>query len=129
MARLSGAAASAAADAVAGLMGRLRIYAGSRPPTADTPASPQTMLAELTFSIPAFGPALDGMALALPITADLSATATGTAAWFRITDASGSAICDGTVGTRDADLILNTTAIVAGAEVRITTLTYTQAAA
>jgi hypothetical protein len=130
--QITNAAASAAADAVVDLVdggagaGLLRIYDGTQAATADTAIGAQVLLAELTFSDPAFGAASNGVATASAITADPSANATGTATWFRAVTSTGTAVFDGTVGTSGADLNLNTTSIVAGAEVSVTSFTYTQ---
>ena len=133
--QLTNAAASAAADAVVdrvdvGGQGYLRIYDGSQPATGDTAVGAQVLLAELRFAATAFGAASNGVATAAAITADASANATGTAAWFRILDGGGidvtDNVLDGTVGTSGADLNLNTTSIVAGAEVSVSAFTYTQ---
>lgn len=131
---LSNAARSAAADAVVDLIdagagaGKLRIYDGTQPAGPDTAVSSQVLLAELTFGDPAFGAASNGVATANAITADASANATGTATWFRVLDSNNVAICDGSVGTSSADLVLNTASIVSGAQVSVTSLTYTQPA-
>ena len=78
-----------------------------------------TLLATLTFSATAFGSASNGVATANAITQDSSADDTDTATWFRISSGGGTAQMDGNVGTSSADLILNTTSIVAGAVVSI----------
>jgi hypothetical protein len=60
------------------------------------------------------------------IAADASANATGTATWFRIVQSDGSThVMDGSVDTSGADLNLNTTSIVAGANVSISSATIT----
>jgi len=123
------AAVNAAADAVCALCnsGYLRIYTAPQPATADTAISDQTLLAELTFGATAFGAASGGVAEANAITADSAANATGTAAWFRALKSDGTtSVFDGSVGTSDADLVLNSVAIQENAEVSITSLTYTQ---
>jgi hypothetical protein len=127
-AKISDAAANAAADAVVDLLdgGKLLIYDGSQPADADTAVTDQTLLAELTFGTPAFGDASGGVATANAITQDSSANATGTATWFRVTTSEDAAIFDGSVGTADANLVLNSVAIQAGATVSVTELTYTQ---
>lgn len=124
---LSGPAAEAAADAVTARLngGRLRIYAGNRPPDADSPA-PGTLLGELRFSRPAFGPARDGVAVALAIIEDGNARATGTATWFRALTASNEAVFDGSVGKSGADLNLGSVAIQAGARITIERMNYRQ---
>jgi hypothetical protein len=112
--KLSPLAADAAADMVCRLLdgGTLNIYGGS------------TLLAQLRFGDPAFGPAQDGKANATPITADPSARATGTATRFEA--ANGEVVFSGTVGTKEADLILDGTKIEQGAIVSVTSLTYQQ---
>lgn len=127
--KLSNAGANAAADAVTALLatGYLRIYDGSQPATADTAISTQVLLAELRFGATAFGAAVAGVSTANAITADSSADATGTAAWFRALKSDGtSAVFDGSVGTSGANLNLNSTAIQSGAAVSVSALTYTQ---
>lgn len=128
---ISNAARSAAADAVVDLIdggagpGLLRIYDGTQPAGPDTAVSTQVLLAELTMSDPAFGAASNGVATASAITADSAANATGTASWFRIVTSAGTAVIDGSVGTSASDLVLNSTAIQSGAEVSVSSLTYT----
>jgi hypothetical protein len=129
--RLTNAAASAAADAVvdridAGGAGTIKIYTGTIPTDADTAVGAQTLLATLTFSATAFGAASNGVATAAAITSDTSADATGTAAWARIANGSGTTQMDVTVGTSGDDINFNTVSFVTGATVAITALTYTQ---
>ena len=132
--RISNASAIAMCDALVdridiGGAGKCRIYSGTQPTDPDTAIGAQTLLAELTFSNPAFGNAADanpgGRATANAITSDSSADATGTASFFRVINGSGTAIMDGSVGTSSSDMIVNTTAFVAGAEVAITSWTVT----
>jgi hypothetical protein len=125
----SNAAVSAAADAVCTLLnsGYLRIYSGTQPATADTGLSGNTLLAELRFGSTAFGAAANGVATANSITADSSADNTGTATWFRALKSDGtSTVFDGSVGTSSADLVLNSVAISSGAQVSVTSFTYTE---
>lgn len=126
--RLSNAGANAAADAVLALLdgGKLRLYDGTQPTDADTPITTQQLLAELTFNTPAFAAAVDGIAAANPITADPSAPGSGTATWFRAVTAGGATVFDGSVGTSSANVILNSTAISAGASVALSAFSYTQ---
>jgi hypothetical protein len=64
--------------------------------------------------------------LTLNAIASGTAASTGTATWFRIVQTDGSThVLDGTVGTSGADLNLNTTSIVSGATVSITSFTIT----
>lgn len=128
---LSNASRSAMCDALVDLAdggagaGKVRIYDGSRPAGPGTAVSGQTLLAELTFSDPAFGAASNGVATASSITGDSSADATGTASWFRVLDSNNVAIWDGSVGTSGADLNLSSTSIVSGGAVNITSWTVT----
>lgn len=105
-----------------GASGLLRIYDGTRPATGGTAT---TKLAELTCNS-TFAPSASSGVLTLnAITADSSADATGTATWFRITTSGGTAVIDGSVGTSGADLNFNTTSIVSGANVSVSSFTIT----
>jgi hypothetical protein len=126
--QLANAQRSRAADAVCvrANSGILRIYDGSQPATADTAIGAQVILAELTMNSTAFGAASNGVATANAITSDTSANNTGTAAWFRLFESDGTTvICDGTVGTSGDDMNLNTVSIVSGANVSISSATFT----
>ena len=102
-------AINTAANAGAGAA-LLRIYDGTRPASGGTAT---TLLAELTFTDPAFGAAGSGIITASAITQDASANATGTATWFRVVDSSATFVMDGNVGTSGSDLNMTTTSIVA----------------
>jgi hypothetical protein len=105
-----------------GASGFLRIYSGSRPATG---GATTTLLAELTCNA-TFAPAASGGVLTLnAITQDSSANATGTATWFRIVTSGGTHVIDGDVGTSGSDLNLNTTSLVTGAAVSVTSFTIT----
>lgn len=129
--RLSNAARNAAADAVVDLLdggsgaGLLKIYSGTMPATPDTAISDQVLLATLTFSDPAFAAAATGTAAASTIADDTSADDTGTAAWARLIDSAGAVVMDVDVGTTGTTIILNTTNVVSGAVIRITSATIT----
>lgn len=87
------------------------------------------VLAVLPMSAPSAPGASGGVLTFSAITSDSSADATGTASWFQILDQpdDGSAECiySGSVSTAGADLNLNTTSIVSGAIVSITSATIT----
>lgn len=128
----SAAAAQAACDAMAALVnaGNLVIYGlGSGVPAgAATTITDQPVLATLALSATAFGAAnAAGVATANTITA-ANATGNGTAAFFRLlaNGATTAGIFQGTCGTASSDMILNTTTIVTGASVDITSLTLTE---
>jgi hypothetical protein len=118
---------NARADAIttfAGNSGKLRIYSGTRPATGGTAT---TLLAELTCNA-TFAPSASGGVLTLiAITQDSSADATGTATWARLFKSDGTTIVlDCSVGTSGADINLNTTSIVAGAAVSVTSAVLTE---
>jgi hypothetical protein len=126
--KYSNAAVSVKADALAAMLngGTLKIYDGTQPATADTAVGAQVLLATLTFGNPAFGSAVNGVATANAITSDSDADATGTATWCRALKSDGSVVCDGSVGTASANLILNTVSIVIHAAVSCSAYTLTE---
>lgn len=106
--------------------GKLRIYAGTVPADADAALGGATLLAELTYNATAFGASSAGVITANAITEDSSADATGTATFFRSVESDGTTtINQGTVGTSGEALNLNTTSIVTGAAVQVTSMTIT----
>jgi len=100
--------------------GKLRIYTSGF----------SVLLAELDFSLPAFGAASNGVATAAAIAQEQSAPASGAAAVFRIVDRAGSTVAEGTVTATGGggDLQLNTTSIVQFDIVSITSATITMPA-
>jgi hypothetical protein len=133
--RISNAARSAAADGVVDLLdggsgaGHIEIRTGSQPASVATAAS-GTLLATLVLSDPAFGAASNGVATASAITGDTSADNTGTAGWFRAYDSNNNAVIDGSVTATGGggDMTLDSTSIVAGGAVNITSWTVTMPA-
>jgi hypothetical protein len=130
--RIATSARNAAADAVVDLLdagagaGYIEIRTGAQPATPNTAAS-GTLLATLPLSDPAFGSAASGTATASAITSDTSADATGTAGWFRGYDSTGAAVIDGSVTATGGggDMTLDSTSIVAGGTVAVTSWTIT----
>jgi hypothetical protein len=127
---ISMAAAIAALNAVTALLnvggaGKIEIWSGT-PPTALGGSDAGTKLSTLPLSSTSFPTAVDGStnglatATANTITSDTNAANSGTAQYFRAYANGGTAVIQGTVGTSSADMILNTTAIVAGSTVAIT---------
>lgn len=130
--KISNAAATAEADALAGLLdnGYLRIYDSTggtgQPATVDTAIGSQVLLAELRFANPSDAGAANGVITFSALTADSAANATGTATWFRAFKSDGTtAVWDGSVSTSGATLNLNTTSIVINANVAVTALSFT----
>ncbi|MCI4437832.1 MAG: hypothetical protein JHC33_13580 [Ignisphaera sp.] len=104
----------------------LRIYdaTGGVPANANTALGSQVVLGTLTFSATPFPAASAGTLTANAITQDSAADATGTAAFYRILNSAGTVTyAQGTVGTSGADLNLNTTSIVLGGPISVTSLT------
>lgn len=99
--------------------GTLEFYDGKQPASVNEAPAKAKLLAALKFQSPAFPPAEDGVAESFDLTPDTDAKATGTATWYRVTKADGTAVMDGTVGREDADLIMNATGIQEHAEVRL----------
>lgn len=89
-----------------------------------------TVLAELDFSNPAYGPASTGVAQENAISDETNAPATGTAALCRVRDRDNTVIFEGTVGATGsgADIELSSTAITAGDNVSVTDLPVTMPA-
>lgn len=112
---------TAARDAGAGAA-LIRIYDGTRPAKG---GAVTTLLAELTFSDPSSPSASSGVLTASTITG-ANAVATGTATWYREVDSNGLFVLDGDVGTSGSDLNLNTTSIVVGNPVNITSYVVTE---
>jgi hypothetical protein len=108
-----------------GASGLLRIYDGSQPANPGTAVTTQTLLAELACSATFAPGASSGVLTANTITTDSSANATGSASWYRLCTSGGTGVVDGSVATSGADLNFNTTSIVAGGPVAVTSFTYT----
>ena len=126
-ANLSDVAANAEANALAALMngGFLHLYAGAQPVNANTSLAGNTLLATLSFGNPAFGLAVSSVITANAI-GSASAVASGGATFARIYKSdNGTVIMDIRVGTSGAALTLNTTSIIIGALVSVTSFIYT----
>lgn len=108
--------------------GNLVIYDGTVPTNVDTALSGNTVLATLPCSDPAFGAAADiapgARATAAAITA-ANAVADGTATFFRFLDSDGTPRIQGTCGTSGEALNLNTTSILTGVQVSVSSFTVT----
>ncbi len=137
--RISNSAAKRLADSfddevnVGGAVASMRILDGAQPADPDTVES-GTLGAEILFGAVAFGGATDGAPGGLitlggvPLSDASADAAIDPATYFRIrNDNSGAPddVADGSVGTADADLILNTTSISAGSIVTLNSMTVT----
>lgn len=104
-----------------GANGKLNIYSGTAPANADATNS-GTLLAALTLAASPFSGFTDtGSAgrATLGTVSSATASATGTASFFRITTSGGTVIAQGTVATSSADLVLNSIAITSGSTVAV----------
>lgn len=123
---ISNAARSAACDGIVDA-----IDTGTTDATGDFlvyTAAHALLLAELTFSNPAFGAASAGVATASAITSDTNANNNGTAAAGRVQDRDNATVFDFSVGTSGQDFNLNTDSISAGDTVACTAMTVTMPA-
>lgn len=104
--------------------GEIRIYTGTQPATGDT-AVAGTLLATVILAKPAFGNSASGTATATD-PAPVTAVATGTAGWFRVTDSAGAGVFDGscTATGGGGDMTLATTSLSSGLSVDVTSFTY-----
>ena len=105
-----------------GNAGTLTIYSGTQPATG---GAATTVLATFTLGSP-FAPAASGAVLSPTLPANVNASATGTATWFRVSTSGAAQCIDGTCGTSGTDLILNTTALTSGNPVSVTAWTVTR---
>lgn len=112
----------------AGASALLRIYDGTQPATGGTATN---LLAQLTCNATFAAAASSGVLTLNAISPATSAAATGTATWFRIVQSNGSThVLDGTVSTVSAgtgDLQLDSTSIVLGGTVAISTAVINEA--
>jgi hypothetical protein len=123
---LATAAANTMATALGTLLdgGYLRLYSGTQPATPDVSIGTSTLLAELRFDTPAFGTPAAGVLTANALTAEDAALANGTAAWARMWASNGTTpILDGSVGTGNANVVLDAVVLTTGVPVALTSVT------
>ncbi|HVJ54884.1 MAG TPA: hypothetical protein VM689_20660 [Aliidongia sp.] len=109
--------------------GTLKLYTGPKPTNPDTALGSQTLLATFAFAATAFGSPSLGSGVeganASFTASTVTAVATGTAVFARITKSDGTTvIADLTIGTSGADINLNSTAITSGGNVTLTSLAW-----
>lgn len=125
---ISTTARNAATDAVVDLLdaggaGSIEIRTGTQPADPGTAAT-GTLLVTLALSATAYGSSVTGTATLNAVTSG-TAVASGTAGWFRAKSGAGTAIFDGSVGTTGAELNLNSTAVISGGSVGVSSGSYT----
>lgn len=97
----------------------IHLYTGTQPANANTALSGNTLLVSLVIS-GSFGTDSNGT-LTLGSVTSGTAVATGTATFFQITKSDNTTVVmNGSVGTSNADMVLNTTTINSGETVSIT---------
>lgn len=100
--------------------GTVKLYTGTKPVNVDTTPGAAVLLVTIALADPAFGPGFDGTdqgsadAINTPRTG--TAVASGTATWFRAASGAGTDLIDGTVGTTDADMIIDN-AVIADSQI------------
>ena len=115
-----------AIDAGAGA-GTIKIYTSPMATLPSDAISTQTLLGTLTFSDPSGASPTGGVFTASAITQDSSADATGTAAWARIQDSTGTVVMDVDITATGGGgaMQMNTTSVVIGGPLLISALTVT----
>jgi hypothetical protein len=111
--------------------GRVNVYTGSQPATADTAAS-GTLLGTLTLASDAFTAASSGAVTINTVTSDTSADATGTAGYvrfYRTGDTAPGSAGNGTTDRRldlaiGTDITIDNASVVAGGTIALSSLTY-----
>jgi hypothetical protein len=132
---ISNVAAKAALDAVTALLnaggaGKLRVYSGVMPADTDTALSGNTVLVDFALNATAFAASTDanpGATAAGNAVTGVSASATGTASFYRLLTNAGVAVSQGTVTATGGggDLTLTTVSVVSGAPCTVTSMTLT----
>jgi hypothetical protein len=132
--KVSNAAAIAAVNALTALLavggdGHLKIYSGSVPADADASLGAAVLLSDHTMNttdeFPDATDANPGATTSANAITNVNASASGTASFFRLTNAAGTAVLQGSVGTSGADMIVSTVTFVSGQPVQITSVTIT----
>lgn len=105
--------------------GTIKVYTAPMATLPSDAISTQTLLGTLTFSDPSGATPTGGTFTASAVTQDSSADATGTAAWARIQDSTGTVVMDVdiTVTGGGGAMQMNTTAIVILGPILISAMT------
>lgn len=106
-----------------GASAQIIIYSGSAPANVGT-APTGTLLVQFAGNAGGFGTASGGQLTASAV-ANATASATGTAGYFRVNTSGGTAVAQGTCGTSGADMILTNTSIASGQTCSFTSLVIT----
>lgn len=90
--------------------------------------SGDSVLATITLQDPAFGSASSGVITLAGVPLSNTASGSGTAAKFTVTDSDDNIIYTGSVGTSGADITIDNTSIISGQTVSVSAHTYTASA-
>lgn len=102
------------------------VNAGSAAGKLKILTSGDALLATITLNDPAFGSPSNGAIAAVTSPAlSTTATGTGTAAKFTVTDSDDTVVYQGSVATSGGDLTIDNTSIVTGQTVNVTAHSYT----
>lgn len=110
-----------------GTSAQIIIYTGS-PPSNVATAPTGTALVQFAGNASGFGTVSSGVLTASAV-ANATASASGTAGYFRINTSGGTAVAQGTCGTSGADMILTNTSISSGQSCTFSSLTVTASGA
>lgn len=128
--QLSAACRNGRADAITtavGNAGTLIIRTGA-PPADCAAADSGSVLATHTLGSP-FAPGASGGVLSPTLPSNVNASGTGTAGHWRVKTSGGTTVAQGTCGTSGADMNLNTTSLVTGGPVQISSWSLTEGGA
>jgi hypothetical protein len=131
--KLTDLVADAQGDAMGALLngGFCDAYDGAQPETANDPVNGQTLCFSLGFGDPAFLPAEGGVLQANPMTPGVvvaqvpSSGIPKQATWFRTYLADHETpVFDGSIGTKDANMLVKSTLMVPGVAVNVLSFTH-----
>lgn len=107
-----------------GTNAQIILYSGTPPANVAAALTGTTLLVQFAGNASAFGTVSSGVLTANAI-ANATASATGTASFFRINTSGGTAVMQGTCGTSGADMILTNTSIASSQVCTFSSMTIT----
>ncbi|MCU7836538.1 MAG: hypothetical protein KZQ83_14975 [gamma proteobacterium symbiont of Taylorina sp.] len=109
--------------------GYIKFYDGTIPASPQTAIGSQNLLCTVTFDNPAYPTSASNGSISLDAIIEAVVTADGTTTWareFQLDDTT--VICDATVATTSADIIVDDDVLVTGNTLKVQTLNYTRPA-
>ena len=107
-----------------GINAQVILYSGTPPANVAAALTGTTLLVQFAGNSSAFGTVSSGVLTANAI-ANATASATGTASFFRINTSGGTAVMQGTCGTSGADMILTNTSVASSQVCTFSSMTIT----